>query len=89
MVGFQVAELLPEPVVLLKAVREVSSDCAAAALACPGTKVPVPVVAVAGLGRAADVKRVLDAGFRAHLTKPVALDKLLSTLEEVVGRGAP
>ncbi|MET8336230.1 hypothetical protein ABZV14_24120 [Streptosporangium canum] len=46
MVGFQVAELLPEPVFLLKAVRDTFSVCAAAALAWPGTK--VPVVAVAG-----------------------------------------
>src|SRR5207244_4344631 len=48
----------------------------------------VPVIAVTGLGRPADVKRALDAGFQAHLTKPVALDRLLSTLSEVLGRSA-
>jgi two-component system CheB/CheR fusion protein len=48
----------------------------------------VPVIALTGYGRPADVRRALEGGFAAHLTKPVALDKLLSTLAEVLGRRA-
>jgi two-component system CheB/CheR fusion protein len=48
-----------------------------------------PVVALSGLGRPADVVRAQDAGFAAHLTKPVALDRLLATLAEVLGRPTP
>lgn len=46
-VGFQVAELMPLPLVRLKAVLGVVRFTAAAALAWPGVKVPVPVVAIA------------------------------------------
>jgi two-component system CheB/CheR fusion protein len=48
-----------------------------------------PIVAVSGLGRPADVLRAQDAGFAAHLTKPVPLDRLLATLADVLGRPAP
>ncbi len=49
----------------------------------------VPVIAVTGLGRPADVKRALDAGFRMHLTKPLTLDRLLTALDEVLRAPAP
>ncbi len=40
------------------------------------------VIAVSGYGQAADVERSRDAGFRAHLTKPVDLTKLSALLRE-------
>jgi hypothetical protein len=46
--GFHVAEFLPTPSVSVNAVRGVVRDCARMAVSCPGVKVPVPVVAVAG-----------------------------------------
>jgi hypothetical protein len=47
MVGFHVAESSPVPAVSVNAVRETLRLCAAGAVACPGVKVPSPVVAVA------------------------------------------
>ena len=47
----------------------------------------LPVLALTGLGRPADIKRALDAGFRLHLSKPTSLDRLLAALEEVLGAG--
>jgi two-component system CheB/CheR fusion protein len=49
----------------------------------------VPVIAVTGLGRPADIKRALDAGFRLHLTKPISLDRLLAALDNVLGAPLP
>jgi signal transduction histidine kinase len=37
---------------------------------------PIPAIALSGFGMDADVRRSLDAGFAAHLTKPVSLDRL-------------
>jgi len=45
----------------------------------------VPVLALTGLGRPEDVKRAIAAGFRAHLTKPVSMNRLLATLDAVLG----
>jgi two-component system CheB/CheR fusion protein len=44
----------------------------------------MPVVALSGLGRPADARRAIAAGFAAHLKKPVTLEKLLGTLQEVL-----
>ena len=45
---------------------------------------PTPAIALTGLGQASDVQRSLDAGFAAHLTKPVDLDQLRQTIERVL-----
>jgi signal transduction histidine kinase len=44
----------------------------------------LPVVALTGVGRPADARRAIAAGFAAHLRKPVTLSKLLATLREVL-----
>jgi two-component system CheB/CheR fusion protein len=41
-----------------------------------------------GYGRVSDVQHAMSAGFSAHLTKPVTLDRLVATLAEVLGPGA-
>jgi CheY-like chemotaxis protein len=41
----------------------------------------VPFIAVTGSGLPADLRRTRDAGFDAHLVKPVALDTLRQVLE--------
>jgi signal transduction histidine kinase len=46
------------------------------------------LVALTGYGQAEDVQRARDAGFDAHLTKPVAFSDLLRVLEEH-GGGPP
>lgn len=43
----------------------------------------IPIVAVSGLGMPEDRQRTRDAGFAGHLTKPVSLDQLESTLRDV------
>lgn len=42
---------------------------------------PPPLIAVTGYGQASDRDTSLEAGFRAHLTKPVDVDKLSALLE--------
>lgn len=49
----------------------------------PATR-DLPVVALTGFGRAADASKALDAGFDAHLGKPVTLERLTATLLRVV-----
>lgn len=44
----------------------------------------LPVLALTGMARPADVRRALDGGFRAHLAKPVSLERVLAALSEVV-----
>jgi signal transduction histidine kinase/ActR/RegA family two-component response regulator len=43
------------------------------------------LIALTGYGQAEDVRHALDAGFEAHLTKPVNLDELLALLGTVPG----
>jgi CheY-like chemotaxis protein len=38
------------------------------------------LIALTGYGQPEDVQHALDAGFEAHLTKPINLDELLSLL---------
>jgi two-component system CheB/CheR fusion protein len=45
----------------------------------------LPVLAVSGVARPAEVRRALDEGFRAHIAKPVSLERLLAALGEVFG----
>ncbi len=43
----------------------------------------IVVVALTGYGQAADVQRAADAGFNAHVTKPVAFEELQRVLAEL------
>ena len=36
----------------------------------------IPLIALSGYGRPADLKRAFEAGFNFHLTKPVAIEQL-------------
>lgn len=47
----------------------------------------VPAVALTGYGRPNDVRRVMDAGFNSHISKPVTLSELLAALQGI-GIGA-
>ena len=49
-----------------------------------GTAMPAATLALTAYAGAADRKRALDAGFRAHLAKPVNPDVLLRTLEDLL-----
>jgi PAS domain S-box-containing protein len=44
----------------------------------------IPAVALTGYGMEEDVARCREAGFKAHLTKPVNFQKLQATLREVI-----
>jgi two-component system CheB/CheR fusion protein len=43
----------------------------------------VKAIALSGFGRPSDIEEATHAGFDAHLTKPVMLDALLSTIARV------
>jgi DNA-binding response OmpR family regulator len=45
----------------------------------------VRLIALTGYGTEADRKRAAEAGFDAHLTKPVDLDRLLALIVESAG----
>ncbi|WP_431125132.1 hybrid sensor histidine kinase/response regulator [Variovorax paradoxus] len=45
---------------------------------------PPPLIAVTGYGQASDRETSLEAGFCAHLTKPVDVDKLAALLERLL-----
>ena len=46
------------------------------------------LVALTGFGQAADRKRAMEAGFDAHLTKPVTVEEIETTLAELTGAGS-
>jgi CheY-like chemotaxis protein len=48
---------------------------------CPGA--PLVLVALTGFGQPEDVQRALEAGFDAHVVKPVDPDALTKTLAEL------
>ena len=48
----------------------------------------VPAIALTGFGMEADVKRALERGFTAHLTKPVEPEQLSEMIEKLVARAA-
>jgi two-component system CheB/CheR fusion protein len=48
----------------------------------------LPAVAVTGLGREQDIAAAREAGFSAHLGKPLAVDRLLSIISGLVKRHA-
>jgi signal transduction histidine kinase/CheY-like chemotaxis protein len=43
----------------------------------------VPVIAITGFGRAADIERARAAGFCAHLTKPLNVDALVKVFQQL------
>ena len=51
--------------------------------ALPGAKY-VPAVAITGWGHPEDHKRTKDAGFTAHLTKPIEFGTLVNVLQQAV-----
>ena len=48
---------------------------------------PVRGIALSGFGSETDVRRSKEAGFDEHLTKPVAIQTLTSTIESLAARG--
>lgn len=46
----------------------------------------MPAVAVTGLSREQDIGRALDAGFSAHVSKPLSMDRLMAILPELFRR---
>jgi CheY-like chemotaxis protein len=48
----------------------------------------VPAVAVSGYGSDIDLQNSLDAGFYAHLTKPLDFDLLHATIQKAAHEGA-
>jgi hypothetical protein len=47
----------------------------------------VPAVAISGFGSKSDIEKSLEAGFYAHLTKPLNFDLLHMTLQNAVREG--
>jgi CheY-like chemotaxis protein len=45
----------------------------------------LPAIALSGYGMDEDVKRAKDAGFTAHLVKPVPFDQLRALLDQIAG----
>lgn len=48
-----------------------------------------PAIALSGYGQEQDIRQSHEAGFAAHLTKPVSLSKLAEAMAEVVGERMP
>jgi CheY-like chemotaxis protein len=48
-----------------------------------------PLVALTGYGQPEDQRRATEAGFRAHLVKPVFREALLRTLASILTRQSP
>jgi CheY-like chemotaxis protein len=49
----------------------------------------LPAIALSGYGQEADIERSRNAGFRAHLVKPVEPRRLLEVIENAVGSPRP
>jgi len=49
----------------------------------------LPAIALSGYGQEQDIRSTREAGFAAHLTKPVNLDRLSLTIATVVNRSTP
>ena len=50
---------------------------------------PIPAIALTGFGKDEDVQRSLDAGFAAHLTKPIDFSHFQTVLRRVAGSVLP
>jgi PAS domain S-box-containing protein len=46
----------------------------------------IPVVALSAAAMPGEAKRITEAGFHRFLTKPVRVDELMTTLDEILGR---
>ena len=49
------------------------------------TQQPVKAIALSGFGAEEDVAKSLEAGFAAHVTKPVDFNQLNNEIERVMG----
>jgi DNA-binding response OmpR family regulator len=49
----------------------------------------VPAIALTAFARSEDRLRALEAGFSAHISKPVEPSELIATVASVVGPSAP
>jgi PAS domain S-box-containing protein len=49
-----------------------------------GGRRPVPAIAVSGFGMKEDIQRSLEAGFAAHLVKPIGFKELGATIRQVL-----
>jgi CheY-like chemotaxis protein len=47
----------------------------------------IPALALTGYARAEDALRALEAGYQAHIPKPVTLDELAAAVASLAGRG--
>ncbi len=57
--------------------------------AATGPNAKAVAVALTGFGRQQDTQRALDAGFDAHLPKPVNIEQLYGVVEKLLARRAP
>jgi hypothetical protein len=48
----------------------------------------IEAIALSGYGTESDVRASLDAGFAAHLTKPIVIETLVAAIEKVLSTGA-
>jgi CheY-like chemotaxis protein len=46
----------------------------------------LPAIALTGFGMQEDIRRSREAGFAAHLTKPIDFARLMTTIRQVAGR---
>jgi two-component system CheB/CheR fusion protein len=46
----------------------------------------LPAIAVSGMGRPKDIERAREAGFSAHLSKPVSMPDLIKTVQDLLIR---
>ena len=49
---------------------------------------PVPAIALTGYGMEEDIRRSREAGFTAHLTKPIDFTKLEAMIRQVAPTGS-
>ncbi|MES2921826.1 MAG: ATP-binding protein [Verrucomicrobiota bacterium] len=49
----------------------------------------IPAIAQSGYGMASDIEKSQNAGFNAHLTKPISIPKLMETIRNVLATSPP
>jgi two-component system CheB/CheR fusion protein len=49
----------------------------------------IPAIAQSGYGMASDIEKSQNAGFDAHLTKPISVPKLMETIRNVLATSSP
>ena len=80
----RIPHLEPDVAILDLGMPGMDGFALAAALRQPGNDWTGRLVALTGYGQEADKARSRDAGFAAHLTKPVNIDVLLSEIELII-----